>query len=73
MLPLWAVRPVQSLSACTRCALYFLYLFSFIHDANFITELYVICGLSDFTTFSTLSHETYGSLKKNFLNIKCVF
>ena len=28
LLPLWAVRPVQSLSACTRGALYFFLLYS---------------------------------------------
>ena len=42
LLPLWAVRPVQSLSACTGCTLPYLYLFP-CYDAG--SEFSLVCEL----------------------------
>ena len=60
LLPLWALRPIQSLSACTRVHL----MISFALDYVFV------CGLPLFTIFSNIR---YSEEKKTLYDIKCVF
>ena len=70
LLPLWAVRPVQSLSACARVHCNFLV----IRHAMRLRHI-VICGLSVSTIFfHIISYKRHDFRnKKKLLKTKCVF